>query len=137
MLYQNVTVKFPTARSFVGPQGLSNPFAGLRRRHYSAILADPGWRHATYSAKGQGRSPKYRTDSVADIALPVAEIAAADCRLFVDDVAASGAGDCADFGLGLSLQLNCVRLAGAQEIRVNLPLVQRARLARERPSRFG
>jgi N6-adenosine-specific RNA methylase IME4 len=51
-----------------------------------AILADAAWREDTWSAKGQGRSPsrKYDCMSVDEIAaLPVASIAARDCRLFL------------------------------------------------------
>ena len=55
-------------------------------RHYSAILADPPWQFATYSAKGKGRSAEAHYDCMApaDIkALPVAEWAAPDCALFL------------------------------------------------------
>jgi N6-adenosine-specific RNA methylase IME4 len=55
-------------------------------RHYSAILADPPWRFATYSAKGKGRNAEAHYDCMApaDIkALPVAEWAAPDCALFL------------------------------------------------------
>jgi N6-adenosine-specific RNA methylase IME4 len=47
-----------------------------------AILADPPWAFETYSDKGEGRSPEYKTMSVAEIAaLPVDALAAADCVL--------------------------------------------------------
>lgn len=60
------------------------PFNDLPRHHYGVVLADPGWHHATYSAKGEGRSPKYRTASISAIAaLPVADLAADDCWLFL------------------------------------------------------
>jgi len=65
---------------------LSNPFAGLRRRHYGALLADPPWHHRTWSPKGQGRSPSrhYRTMAPAEIAaLPVSDLVAAHCWLFL------------------------------------------------------
>ena len=55
-------------------------------RHYSAILGDPPWQFATYSAKGKGRSAEAHYDCMApaDIkALPVAEWAAPDCALFL------------------------------------------------------
>jgi N6-adenosine-specific RNA methylase IME4 len=59
-------------------------FGALGRNVYGAILADPGWHFATWSKKGRGRSPKYRTMSVAEIAaLPVVELAAPDCVLFL------------------------------------------------------
>lgn len=53
---------------------------------YGAILADPAWSFKTYSAKGKGRSPEAHYDcmSLADIkALPVADMAAPDCALFL------------------------------------------------------
>lgn len=52
---------------------------------YGAILADPPWHFATYSDKGRGRSPKYRTEAAASLAcIRVAdECAAADCALFM------------------------------------------------------
>lgn len=56
------------------------------RDGYSAIYADPPWRFATYSAKGKGRSPEAHYDcmSLDDIkALPVADLAAPDCCLFL------------------------------------------------------
>lgn len=55
-------------------------------KRYGAILADPPWHFRTRSAKGEGRSAKrhYRVLSLADIkALPVADIAAPDCVLFL------------------------------------------------------
>jgi N6-adenosine-specific RNA methylase IME4 len=51
---------------------------------YGAILADPGWTFTARSAKGEGRAPKYRKMSVAEIAtLPVQDFAAKDCALFL------------------------------------------------------
>lgn len=64
----------------------SGPLAGLRRRHYRAILADPPWSFVTRSDKGKDRSPEqhYVCMSLPEIkALPVAEIAAKDCALFM------------------------------------------------------
>lgn len=55
-------------------------------KQYQIILADPPWRFATYSAKGQGRSPErhYPTMDLPSIcALPVSELAAPDCALFL------------------------------------------------------
>ena len=55
-------------------------------RHYSAILGDPPWQFATYSAKGKGRSAEAHYDCMAPAnikALPVAEWAAPDCALFL------------------------------------------------------
>lgn len=56
------------------------------RRRYGAILADPPWKFETWSEKGKGRSPErhYECLSVAEImALPVADLAASDCVLFL------------------------------------------------------
>ena len=61
-------------------------FAGLEPKSFRVILADPPWRFATYSDKGLGKSPErhYSTLSLADIcALPVADLAAPDCALFL------------------------------------------------------
>lgn len=62
---------------------------------FSAILADPPWHFKTYNEKGRNRCPDwqtfkgspcrhYGTMSLAEIkALPVAELAADDCALFL------------------------------------------------------
>jgi N6-adenosine-specific RNA methylase IME4 len=55
-------------------------------RKFGAILADPPWSFATYSDKGKGRSAErhYRCMSLDDIkGLPIAELAAPDCVLFL------------------------------------------------------
>jgi N6-adenosine-specific RNA methylase IME4 len=55
-------------------------------RKFGAILADPPFAFATYSAKGEGRSPQrhYRCEPIAELyKLPVADFAADDCYLFV------------------------------------------------------
>lgn len=58
----------------------------LPRRKYGAILADPPWRFRSRSEKGDGRSAKQHYD-VMDLeaikALPVRELAAPDCALFL------------------------------------------------------
>ncbi len=71
------------------------PFADLERGKYGAILADPPWHFKTYNENGRRRSPDwkrfkgspcrhYETMSAEDIAaLPVAELAADDCCLFL------------------------------------------------------
>lgn len=62
------------------------PFTGLERGKYGAIYADPPWPFATWSHKGLGRSGEahYGTMVHADLeALPVGEIAAPDCMLFL------------------------------------------------------
>lgn len=70
--------------------------------HFACVLADPPWRFATYSDKGRGRSPDgrwrdgqgnrwradgprhYETMSISEImALPVADVCAPDCALFL------------------------------------------------------
>lgn len=53
---------------------------------YSVIYADPPWHFKTYSPKGMGRSADrhYPTMSLDEIrALPVADISADDCALFL------------------------------------------------------
>jgi N6-adenosine-specific RNA methylase IME4 len=53
---------------------------------YGCIVADPPWAFATYSAKGLGKSPQrhYSCMTLAEImALPVADMAAPDCVLFL------------------------------------------------------
>lgn len=55
-------------------------------KKYSIILADPPWEYRAWSNKGQGRSAvsHYPVMKLADIcALPVADIAADDCVLFI------------------------------------------------------
>ncbi|MBC7169243.1 MT-A70 family methyltransferase [Phenylobacterium sp.] len=62
---------------------LHTPQAG----RYSVIYADPAWRHQARSPKGVTRrapARHYRTMPLADIcALPVREVAAKDCHLFL------------------------------------------------------
>lgn len=53
---------------------------------YNIIYADPPWQYRTYSKKGQGRSAEshYPTMSIEEIkALPVSELAAKNCTLFM------------------------------------------------------
>lgn len=55
-------------------------------KKYSIILADPPWGYRVWSKKGMGRSAEdhYPTMSMEDIcALPVADISAKDCTLFL------------------------------------------------------
>lgn len=64
----------------------SGPLAGLRRGHYKAIYADPAWTFDTRSDDGKGRSPERHYDCMTldEIkALPVGELAAPDCALFM------------------------------------------------------
>jgi N6-adenosine-specific RNA methylase IME4 len=61
------------------------PFGDLPRGHYGAIYADPPWRFAVWgcsSSRSPGRHyATHETDQIA--ALPVAELAADDCALFL------------------------------------------------------
>lgn len=63
-----------------------DPFHGLPRAHYGAILADPPWLFETRSERGKKRSADrhYPTMSWHAISmLPVQELAAPDCALFL------------------------------------------------------
>src|SRR5215468_3035490 len=73
---------------------MTDPFADLPRGHYRAILADPPWRFRTWNKAtaikrhGSGTNVcaavHYNTMEVEDIAeLPVADLAADDCCLFL------------------------------------------------------
>lgn len=69
-----------------GPVIRSGPLSGLRRRHYGVIYADPPWTFLTRSDKGKDRSAEqhYSTMTLEEIkALPVAELAAPNCALFM------------------------------------------------------
>ena len=63
------------------------PFADLKRGHYGAIYADPPWQFKTLwgTASGPGnRSADYSTMDIPEIkTLPVAELAAPNCVLFM------------------------------------------------------
>jgi N6-adenosine-specific RNA methylase IME4 len=65
---------------------MSWPFHTLTPLKYGAILVDPPWQYKMRSAKGYTKSPEahYPTMSVAELkALPVAQLAAGDCLLFM------------------------------------------------------
>lgn len=66
---------------------MSDPFAGLPRNHFGAIYADPPWSFRVWNKDtGNGRSAEshYCTMSMDEIAaLPVADLAAEDCVLFM------------------------------------------------------
>jgi N6-adenosine-specific RNA methylase IME4 len=65
---------------------MSDPFEGLPRGHFGAILADPPWRFEVWSGKGRARSADnhYDTqDTVELAAIPVASLAANDSALFI------------------------------------------------------
>jgi N6-adenosine-specific RNA methylase IME4 len=62
------------------------PFGGLQPRSYRFIMADPPWHIVMRSEKGEEKSPQkhYATMTLADIAaLPVADLAAEDCVLWL------------------------------------------------------
>jgi N6-adenosine-specific RNA methylase IME4 len=65
----------------------AGPFAGLPRNHFAAILADPPWHFEVWSrdtGSGRSASSHYDTRSIDEIcALPVVELAKADCALFL------------------------------------------------------
>lgn len=51
---------------------------------FAVVYADPAWRFEIRSEKGKGRLPRYPTTSVDEIkALPVPDLAARDCALFL------------------------------------------------------
>lgn len=58
----------------------------MNQKEYIVIYADPPWHYKVYSKKGEGRSADshYPTMSIEDIhALPVGDLAAKDCALFL------------------------------------------------------
>src|SRR5262249_52731461 len=64
----------------------TNPFDGLPRSHFHAVVADPPLKFKVRSPKGEGLSASrhYRVMRFDEImALPVADIAAADAWLFL------------------------------------------------------
>jgi len=66
---------------------MTDVFAGLPRNHFGAILADPPWQFKTLwnTATGPGnRNADYQTMDIPELcALPVRELAAPDCALFI------------------------------------------------------
>lgn len=62
------------------------PFGSLAPFQADLIMIDPPWPWQAYSPKGLGKSPEahYQTMTIAEIcALPVAELAARDCLLWL------------------------------------------------------
>jgi N6-adenosine-specific RNA methylase IME4 len=62
------------------------PFGALEPMAYDLIMADPAWKFELYSERGQtkGAEVHYRTMPLAEIkALPVSELAAMDCLLWL------------------------------------------------------
>ena len=74
------TLSFPI-KEVVNEQRLIRPFA--ENKKYSIIYADPPWRYHVKHGHGTAEShyPTMTTEEIC--ALPVAEIAAADCALFL------------------------------------------------------
>ncbi len=65
---------------------MTDPFANLPKGYYGAILADPPWRFQHWSGKGTARAADnhYSTATNEEIsALPISDLAAADCVLFL------------------------------------------------------
>jgi N6-adenosine-specific RNA methylase IME4 len=69
--------------------GMSDVFEGLPRNHYGAILADPPWHFEVWSLQPENKRVRhaamhYSTMTAVDIYnLPVVQIAAPDCVLFM------------------------------------------------------
>lgn len=62
------------------------PFVGLQKNGYGAVVADPPWKFQAYSKLGLKRAPErhYETQALEWICgLPVADLAAKDCHLFL------------------------------------------------------
>jgi N6-adenosine-specific RNA methylase IME4 len=87
-----VHVAAPVTVAGAGEMGNSvdvdpDPFAGLPKRHYGAILADPPWKFMTLWGPDSGpgnRSADYPTMSIDEIkALPISDLAAKDSVIFV------------------------------------------------------
>jgi N6-adenosine-specific RNA methylase IME4 len=95
------------------------PFADLKPSSYGLIMADPPWHFRTRSEAGAAKSPQaqYRTMSLDAIkALPVAELAAADCLLWLWCTAAGlleQAGVCTAWGFRISTTGVWVKRASA------------------------
>lgn len=71
---------------FRAPRHRVWPFGALEPQAYSLVMIDCAWHFEVRSPKGEGRSPQahYRTMSLDDIAaLPVADLAAPDCLLWM------------------------------------------------------
>lgn len=65
-----------------------DPFAGLPRGHYGAILADPPWHFEAWASPlyGKGRAAESHYDTMTETeisALPVADLTAENCVLFM------------------------------------------------------
>ncbi len=64
----------------------TDPFKGLQRGHFGAILADPPWAFDSWSGKGKARSAENHYGTMRDDALaclPIADLSAPDCAIFI------------------------------------------------------
>jgi len=62
------------------------PFGDLIPLRYGAIIADPPWYFRNYSAAGEAKNPVAHYDCMGQVdlaALPVSQLAAPDCALFM------------------------------------------------------
>lgn len=74
----------PQVAPLPAPPDTDWPFGTLSPGHYGLIYADPPWRFANYSAKGEAKNPvaHYPCMRFDDIArLPVSRLAAPDCAM--------------------------------------------------------
>src|ERR1700676_1601500 len=83
-----MTAKRSPGRCEVLAEGKRDPFEPLPRGHFGAILADPPWHFQAWApppyGKGRAAESKYSTMKEAEIGkLPVADLAADDCVLFM------------------------------------------------------
>lgn len=65
---------------------MSDPFEGLPRKHFRAILCDCPWTFRVYSDKGKKRSAEWHYDTMTLeqlMVMPVVDLAADDCCLFM------------------------------------------------------
>lgn len=65
---------------------MADPFNGLPRNHFGAILADPPWAFEAWSGKGKARSAENHYVTMTDdglATLPIADLAAPDCIVFM------------------------------------------------------
>ncbi len=65
---------------------MNDPFEGLPRGHFKAILADPPWAFEVWSGKGKARAADnhYATAGIDALKLiPVSVLASDDCALFI------------------------------------------------------
>lgn len=77
--------------SFIAPDMFADncaawPFGGLTPQAYQMIMIDPPWRFENYSEAGESKGPEPQYDTMTDgdiCALPVGDLAAADCLIWL------------------------------------------------------